>query len=131
MISAHILTTVMYMRGKFFLVLLLILAVLCLTSCVKSIECPADELKMFSWSGKSDNGTEISLYFTDTRGYLDMDQDDGLLRLGGLCMITDDSLLIFDEQSGMNYSFGYELYGDRVELKHNGSIMTLNKRESE
>lgn len=86
---------------------------------------------MFQWSGVAENDSVVSLSFRDTCGYLDYENDDEPLHIGGLCMTTDDRLLIFDEQSGMNYSFGYQLYGDRVELNHNGSILTLKKCESE
>ena len=116
----------MVMRGKFLSVILLMVIALSLTSCVKRIECPADELRMYAWSNTFDNGDEVALTFTQTNGYLDIDGDDPL-HIGGLCMLTDDSLLIFDEQSGMNYSFRYRLYGDRVELSRDGSMMILEK----
>ena len=119
------------MRGKLFALFLLLIAVFNLTSCVRSIESPTDELKMYSWSGVSDNGTAVSLCFSQTCGYLDIEQDDESLHIGGLCMTTDNSMQIFDEQSGMNYSFGYRLYGDRVELNHNGSILSLKKNDPE
>lgn len=117
----------MYMRGKFFYVIVLFAAVMGLSSCVNSIESPGDELKMYSWSVVTDNGTAIALNFTDTDGFLDIEGEDDSLHIGGLCMTTRDSLLIFDKQSGVDYSFGYRLHGDRVELNRNGSILTLKK----
>lgn len=122
---------VMYMRGKFLFVIMLLAAVFCLTSCVKSVECPADELRMYSWSGIFDNESSASLNFWESYGYLDFENEDESLHIGGLCMTTDDCLLILDEQSGMNYSFGYRLYGDRVELHHNGSVLSLKKIDSD
>lgn len=117
------------MRGKFLYVVLLLMVVLSLSSCVKSIQRPADELKMYTWSSDFDNGVDVTLYFTQTDGYLDIEGDDEPLHIGGLCMLTDDDLLIFDDDSGMNYSFGYRLYGDRVELSRDGSVLTLKKDE--
>ena len=113
------------------LVVILLVAVLSLTSCVKSIQCPSDELKMYTWSGTFDNAADVTLSFDQTDGYLDIESGDESLHIGGLCMLTDDELLIFDENSGMNYSFGYRLYGDRVELKRDGSVLTLKKVESD
>ena len=85
---------------------------------------------MYSWSASLDNGTEVDLRFGDTYGYLDIYGDGEPLHIGGLCMSTDDSFLIFDEQSGMNYSFAYRLHGDRVELIRNGSVLVLDKNDS-
>ena len=120
----------MYMRGKLLFATLLA-AVMSLSSCVKSIECPADELKMYRWSGVSENGAETALYFRNTSGYLDIENGGESLHIGGFCMATDNYLLIFDEQSGMNYSFGYQLHGDRVELKRDSCTLTLEKDSSE
>lgn len=122
---------VMVMRGKFFLISILLTAVLSLSSCVKSIQQPADELKLYTWSGSFEQGAEVTLSFTQTEGYLEIENDDSSLSVGGLCMLTDDELLIFDENSGMNYTFGYRLYGDRVELNRDGSVLTLKKVESD
>lgn len=73
------------------------------------------------------HGSDVTLSFTQTEGYLEIESEDSSLSIGGLCMLTDDELLIFDENSGMNYSFGYRLYGDRVELNRDGSVLTLKK----
>ena len=121
----------MVMRGKLLLISILLAAVLSLSSCVKSIQQPADELKMYTWSGSFEHGSDVTLSFTQTEGYLEIENDDSSLSVGGLCMLTDDELLIFDENSGMNYSFGYRLYGDRVELNRDGSVLTLKKVESD
>lgn len=117
----------MVMRGKFMLVVILLVAVLSLTSCVKSIQCPSDELKLYTWSGSFDNDADVILSFTQSNGYLDIESGDESLHIGGLCMLTDDSILIFDDDSGMNYSFGYRLYGDRVELNRDGNVLSLKK----
>ena len=121
----------MVMRGKFLLIFLLLTAVLSLSSCVKSIQSPSDELKMYTWSGSFDNGADVTLSFSENNGTLDIEGDNELLYISGLCMLTDDDLLIFDEESGMNYSFGYKLYGDRVELNRDGSVLTLQKTDSD
>ena len=81
--------------------------------------------------GAGTMGQGIAKAFAQTEGYLEIESDDSSLSVGGLCMLTDDELLIFDENSGMNYSFGYCLYGDRVELNRDGSVLTLKKVESD
>lgn len=120
----------MVMRGKLLSVVILLAAVLSLSGCVKSIQRPSDELKMYTWSGEFDNGADVTLSFSQTSGYLDIESESPL-HIGGLCMLTDDNLLIFDDNSGMNYSFGYHLYGDRVELSRDGSVLTLKKDDSD
>ena len=82
---------------------------------------------MYTWSNSFENGADVTLSFTQTNGFLDIESGDGSLRIGGLCMLTDDAMLIFDDNSGMNYSFGYHLYGDRVELSRDGNVLTLKK----
>lgn len=119
----------MVMRGKFILTVILLAAVLSLSGCVKSIERPSDELRMYTWSGSFDNGADVTLSFSQTDGYLAIEGDEPL-HISGLCMLTDDVMLIFDDNSGMNYSFGYHLYGDRVELSRDGSVLTLKKNDS-
>ncbi len=116
----------MYMRGKFFVPFLLI-AVMLLSSCTQIINSAADELRMFSWEGTADNGNTASLLFCDNKASLSLQTHDGLLRIHGLCLVDDEKLMICDEGSGMNYSFGYTLYGDRVELTATNGTLTLNK----
>ncbi len=85
---------------------------------------------MDTWSGSFDNGADVTLSFARTNCCLAIESDVDSLHICGLCMLTDDDLLIFDDNSGMNYSFGYHLYGDRVELIRDGSVLTLKKVES-
>ena len=82
---------------------------------------------MFRWRGEFENGNTAELSFEDTNGCFTVNFPDETMKLCGLCVTTDDRLIICDEESGMNYTFGYRLYGDRVELSCNGAWITLNK----
>lgn len=82
---------------------------------------------MYHWSGVSENGNELSLSFEDATGFLDVDNGDSSLSLEGLSIVTDDRLIICDKNSGANYLFAYRLFGDRVELTRNGSVISLKK----
>ena len=89
------------MRGKFLRFFLLIAAVMCLASCTRVLNSPADELRLYAWEYESDNGSCVSLQFDDTNAY---------------------------DDSGLHYSFCYQLYGDRVELSVNGGVLSLEKQ---
>ena len=121
------LTRVMYMRGKLFIPAILAAVVMLLTSCTRNIQGAADELRMYSWEGKAENGNAASLLFCETKAFLCLQTHDSTLRIYGVCAANDEKLLICYEISGMNYTFGYTLYGDRVELSANGGTITLSK----
>ena len=116
------------MRGKFLRFFLLIAAVMCLASCTRVLNSPADELRLYAWEYESDNGSCVSLQFDDTNAYLTIENDTDSLTLSGLCIATDDRLTICDDDSGLHYSFCYQLYGDRVELSVNGGVLSLEKQ---
>lgn len=119
----------MYMRGRFFIISLLLAIVIVLTSCVTVVNGPADELRMYSWHAERENGDIVTLRFNDGKAALYADNGDFPLCLSGLCIITDNTLTICDEATKTNYTFGYTLYGDRVELSCNNSVLTLQKAD--
>ena len=118
---------VMYMRGKLILISLLMIVTLSLTGCRRVVDSPADELRMYAWYGESENGNTASLSFDENKASFEAKGDDISLSLSGLCILTDDRMIICDTDSKMNYSFGYDLYGDRVELSYNNSVLPLDK----
>lgn len=117
------------MRGKFFAIILLTASIMLLSACVQRIESSADELRMYRWEAKSDNDSLVNLYFEDVNARLEIKNLDHTLTIGGLCAADENRMIICDEESGIHYTFGYQLYGDRVELSSNGSTLTLNKAE--
>lgn len=117
----------MYMRGKFFILMSLTLAVLLLTSCTQVISSPSDEIRMFRWHGEYENGNAADLSFSDNDAVLSLTLSDHTTEFSGLCVTTDDRLIICDKTDGSNYAFGYRLFGDRVELSYNGAVLTLDK----
>ena len=128
--SAHILTQVMYMRGIFMRVSIVIIAI-CgafgLSACTRVIENASDELKMYHWACEEENGSQISLSFEDTDARLTVENEAFSMNIEGLCIADDDSFTICDSKSKNNYTFGYQLYGDRVELSFGSGMITLDK----
>jgi hypothetical protein len=44
-------------------------------------------------------------------------------------LVTDDGMVLCDEESGCNHIFSYHLYGDRVELGYHNNMIVLIKSE--
>ena len=86
---------------------------------------------MFAWRSSGESGCTVSLTFDEDTASLSCSGAGTSFTLDGRCFLTDDRLIICDEESGQNYSFGYVLHGDRAELSYNGSVITLGKLDSE
>ena len=114
------------MRGKFIIAAVLS-AVMLLSGCDRNIRGPADELRMYGWQSELEGGNTVTLSFDGSDATLSADGGVDPLLLEGLCAVTDDTVVICDSETGYNYSFGYKLYGDRVELSIFDSEITLKK----
>ena len=101
--------------------------VVLLSGCTRVINSPSDELKTYSWSGEWENGNTAELSFDDDNARLVVHNEAFDLMIKGLCIVTDDSLVICDEESGRNAVFSFILHGDRVELSYNGGKVSLDK----
>lgn len=119
----------MYMRGKLFILGVISACVICLCGCTGVINSSADEIKQYRWQVYLDNGNTVSLSFDDGKADFCAVTDDYSLELNGLCILTDNTIIICDEDSGTHYSFVYTLFGDRVELNFNGSVISLKKAD--
>lgn len=107
--------------------MLFLSAVMLLPGCTRVIRGPADELRMFDWQSELEGGNTVTLSFEGSDATLRADGGVDSLILEGLCAVTDDTVVICDSETGYNYSFGYKLYGDRIELSIFDSEITLKK----
>lgn len=122
----------MYMRGIFMRLSISILAlccIFCLVSCTRVINSASDELKMYHWYCEEDNGSIISLSFDDINAGLTIENEAFSMDIEGLCIADDESFTICDSESKNNYTFRYQLYGDRVELSFGSGMITLDKAD--
>lgn len=119
----------MYMRGRFFSVTVLVVLAVLLSACQRQINSPGDELSMYTWRGELDSGASAELSFDGDDGFLTVNAPDFTLDIGGLYVYTDDTLIICDRNSDLNYSFVYTVHGDRVELDYSGAAISLDKVE--
>ena len=119
------------MRGKLYTISVLLVCVTALSACARVIRTPADELSLYRWRGELDNGDSAELSFDGDDASLELKGEGLALTLCGNYALTDDTLVICDRASGMHYSFGYRLFGDRVELSSDGGAVSLDKKETE
>ena len=112
-------------KGSVIVIPLLICAVL--SSCSRAVRSPADELCMSSWRSELDNGNAVSLIFNDETAAFCAENDAFTLKISGIYVIDDDTLIISDAETKMNYSFGYTVHGDCAELSWGGGTVTLDK----
>lgn len=117
----------MYMRGKLVLLGIFFICALGLCGCTRVIDSPADEIKLYRWEEKFDNGNTVSLSFDESEAHFTANCEDFSLELNGLFILTDDTLIICDTDSGSHDSFAYVLFGDKIELSCNGSVISLKK----
>ena len=115
------------MRVKRYLMILSAAFCLLLCGCVPVADTPADELRQYSWSTSTEYGCEAALSFDGLRAGLDVKKAGLSMEISGVYALTDDKLTIFDEEGGESLTFGYKLYGDRVELSFEGGTLSLEK----
>lgn len=101
---------------------------LLLAGCSPVIRGPRDEIRLYDWMSEFDNGNTVSLTFSGSDASFEVRNKAYTLIISGLCSVSDDSLLIIDEDDGVSYTFDYHLYGDSVDLRFRGDSITLEKK---
>lgn len=104
---------------------------LILSGCARVIDSEKDEIRLSKWEGAYENGKTVALRFEDSSAFFSVRGKDIALDIEGLCSLTDDSFMIFDEKSGLSYRFDYILHGDRIELSYRGDSIELEKKVEE
>ena len=112
---------------KYSVIVIPLMICLLLSSCSRAVRSPADELCMSSWNSELDNGNIISLIFNDDTAVFRAENQAFTLIISGIYIIDDDTLIISDTDTMMNYSFGYTVHGDCAELTWGGGTVRLDK----
>ena len=115
------------MRGKCFLAVFSIMILFLLSGCTQVVDNNSDELRLYSWEGETESGNIVTLRFDGSDAALEIGYPDTEMIISGFCAVSDDSLMICDEETGFDYTFGYKLYGDRVELTFDSGQISLKK----
>ena len=89
---------------------------------------PRDELVMFDWSGTFENGNTVSLSFDGDRAELRADISGESVTVSGVYLIDDESLVICDTDTRMNFLFTYIVNGDSAELTCGDGSLKLEKQ---
>ena len=113
--------------------MIIILCAVCilLSGCTRVIRGPRDEIRLYTWESDMENGNTVSLTFHDSHATFSVINTDFTLTISGLCSLTDDSIVIIDENDGVGYSFDYTLTGESIALSYRGDTIELGKKVEE
>ena len=100
---------------------------LLLCGCSRAVNSPADELCLYRWTATLENGNSLELKLDDTTATFCAQFEEASLMLSGAYLIDDETLVISDSETRMNYCFSYLLHGDCVELSYGGEVIRLEK----
>ena len=101
---------------------------LMLGGCTKVVAGQRDEIRLYDWETTMENGNKATLSFYDGEAAFTAENSDFSLDITGICSLTDDSLVIINEEDDVSYRFDYVLHGDCVELSYEGAAVTLEKK---
>ncbi len=99
-----------------------------LCGCTPTVNSPRDEIRLYDWIGKFDNGNTAQLCFCDSSAAFTVENSGDIVEIVGLCSLTDDSIVIIDDEYDMSYEFDYQLHGDSIELCYRGDTVRLEKK---
>ena len=117
----------MILRKKIAFIMITLWICVTLCACRADFSSPADEIRLFSWRGETENGNTAELSFVDDEAVLTAHSDKWDVQISGLCALTDHTLVICDTNSEMNYTFRYQIHGDRIELTYDSGTIVLDK----
>lgn len=108
---------------------LTLLTALILCSCGKKvINSVSDELRTNTWSYTSDeSGMSASISFENENAAFKIDNGNESCTISGLCITTDNSIIIVDNEVKKEYLFNYDLIGNFVIIKYNDYELQFEK----
>lgn len=119
------------MNAKFLkicFITIVLIALLLLSSCEKSIENYADELTLYSWKASFDNGNSAKLCFENDTACFTLKTGSGQnAKISGFCEISNDIFVIHDDYTGCAYAFKYKVNFDSVDIIYDETTLSLCK----
>ncbi len=113
---------------KNFICIMIVLSVLFLVGCTKTIETSSDELVASDWYVKLENDNEISLEFNDDNATMEfLFSDEEKLCISGFCEVSDNKFIIYDKNTKTPYVFEYIVQFDRVFVNFFTNTVSLYK----
>ena len=96
-------------------------------SCTTDTSGYKNELTSRTWSAKLDGGAEVKLSFNGNAVTLYLKSYDKTTKIEGKYVADDKSFVIFAPEISQNYTFEYKPKGENLDLKYNGSTITLKE----
>ncbi len=112
---------------KKFVVLLSLFLCLLFCSCTTDTSGYKSELTSKKWSAKLDGGAEVKLTFSADTATMHIKSADKSTEIEGRYVADDKSFMIFVPEISQNYTFEYTPKGENLDLKYNGSTITLKE----
>lgn len=107
-------------------IIMMLVAFMCGCSS-RRIVSQADELTMNKWSNSDKFDKEISLEFSDSKATLHLKTTNYSGKISGLAIIDEKTITINDTTLNQDFSFNYELFGDKINLEYNNNTLELKK----
>ena len=118
----------MNITKRFITVILIITFAFLMCGCTtRQIITTADELTINKWSSSDKFNKEISLEFSDNNATLSFKTENFSGKISGLAIIDDKTITINDTTLNQDFSFEYELFGDKINLKYKDNMLELEK----
>ena len=101
-------------------VLLSVLLLLSFAGCRKVVVTSADELTFSNWKVQTKSGMSAILEFSDNQASFKVFDCNGkeLSCIQGAFAVDEKNLYITDSELYKTYTFGYTVYGDKIQLEY-------------
>ena len=122
------------MKIKIAFIYILSLCLMFLCSCSEIADTSSKELRSGYWaeknkSGSLDKDVLLSLYFKGDDGVIKIkdNKEKKTYTITGMTLVTENQITISDINTLTDYTFDYDLKGDKVNIVYKGRTLTLNK----
>lgn len=112
---------------KKLVVLLMLFLCFLFCSCTADTSGYKSELTSRAWSAKLQGGAEAKLSFSGDKATFSLKSNNTTACIEGKYIADEHSFVIFMPDISQNYTFEYTPKGENLELKYNGSTITLNE----
>lgn len=96
--------------------------------CSRVVTCKADELVMNTWHFENENNVSAELSFENNTAKLQICSDEEINTvISGQVLVSNNEIVITDTETKQNFIMTYELYGDKIILKHDDNELKMTK----
>ena len=118
----------MNIAKRLLIAILITILILLMYGCTtRQIITTSDELTINKWRNSDKFNKEIFLEFSDNNATLSFKTENFSGKISGLAIIDDKTITINDKTLNQDFSFEYELFGDKINLKYKDNMLELEK----